>query len=144
MSAGSLEIDDLIATLQRERDQLDLLLDVTNAVVTELDTRELFRAVAPALRRCCSADAAALAIFDAEAGILRHHICDGPPGFCPPGEMPASAKLRSSEGGPPAIERSLEGSASGIVFSSGKPRIFSLRELEALPDSALIRAMGIR
>jgi len=134
MSAGSLEIDDLIATLQRERDQLDLLLDVTNAVVTELDTRELFRAVAPALRRCCSADAAALAIFDAEAGILRHHICDGPPGFCPPGEMPA----------PPPIERSLEGSASGIVFTTGKPRIFSLRELEALPDSSLIRSLGIR
>ena len=134
MSAGSLEIDDLIATLQRERDQLDLLLDVTNAVVAELDTRELFRAVAPALRRCCSADAAALAIFDAEAGILRHHICDGPPGFCPPGEMPA----------PPPIERSLEGSASGIVFTTGKPRIFSLRELEALPDSTLIRSLGIR
>jgi formate hydrogenlyase transcriptional activator len=111
-----------------------LLLDVTNAVVTELDTRELFRAVAPALRRCCSADAAALAIFDAESGILRHHICDGPPDFCPPGEMPASPKL----------ERSLEGSASGIVFTTGKPRIFSLRELEALPDSALIRALGIR
>jgi len=30
------------------------------------------------------------------------------------------------------------------VFSTGKPRIFSLRELEALPDSALIRALGIR
>jgi len=132
MSAGSPAIDDLVATLQRERDQLDLLLDVTNAVVTELDTRELFRAVAPALRRCCSADVAALAIFDAEAGILRHHICDGPTDFCPPGEMPAT------------IERSLEGSASGVVFTTGKPRIFSLRELEALPDSALIRALGIR
>jgi len=132
MSVGSVEIDDLVATLQRERDQLDLLLDVTNAVVTELDTRDLFRAVAPALRRCCSADVAALAIFDAESGILRHHICDGPPDFCPPGETP------------PTLERSLEGSASGLVFRTGKPRIFSLRELEALPDSALIRALGIR
>ena len=35
--------------LERERDQLDLLLDVTNAVVTQLDTRQLFRAVAPAI-----------------------------------------------------------------------------------------------
>src|SRR5512138_2974011 len=100
MSAGSVEIDDLVATLQRERDQLDLLLDVTNAVVAELDTRELFRAVAPALRRCCSADVAALAIFDAESGTLEHHVCDTPADFCAPGEMPRT------------LDRSLEGSAS--------------------------------
>jgi formate hydrogenlyase transcriptional activator len=132
MTAGSLEIDDLVVTLQRERDQLDLLLDVTNAVVTELDTRELFRAVAPALRRCCSADVAALAIFDGESGVLRHHVCDAPEDFCTPCEMP------------PSVDRSLEGSASGIVFTTGQPRIFSLRELEALSDSAFIREHGIR
>src|SRR6266542_2191065 len=132
MSVDSLEIDDLVAILQRERDQLDLLLDVTNAVVTELDTRELFRAVAPALRRCCSADVAALAIFDAESGGLRHHVCDAPEDFCTPCEMP------------PSVDRSLDGSASGIVFTTGQPRIFSLRELEALSDSAFIREHGIR
>ncbi len=58
--ASNAHLNDLLSVLQRERDQLDLLLDVTNAVVTQLDTRELFRAVAPALRRCCSADVAAL------------------------------------------------------------------------------------
>ena len=58
--ASNAELTDLLTVLQRERDQLDLLLDVTNAVVTHLDTRELFRAVAPALRRCVSADVAAL------------------------------------------------------------------------------------
>jgi formate hydrogenlyase transcriptional activator len=132
MSAGSLEIDDLVATLQRERDQLDLLLEVTNAVVTELDTRELFRAVAPPLRRYCSADVAALAIFDAESGVLRHHVCDTPPDFCAPGDVPRT------------LERSLDGSASGIVFTTGQPRIFSHRELETLSDSAFIREHGIR
>ena len=45
--ASNAELTDLLLVLQRERDQLDLLLDVTNAVVTHLDTRELFRAVAP-------------------------------------------------------------------------------------------------
>ena len=58
--ASNAQLTDLLDVLQRERDQLDLLLDVTNAVVTQLDTRDLFRAVAPALRRCCSADVAAL------------------------------------------------------------------------------------
>src|SRR5919198_6231727 len=103
MTAVSAELDDLVVTLQRERDQLDLLLDVTNAVVTELDTRELFRAVAPALRRCCSADVAALAIFNPESGVLQHHVCDTPADFCTPAETPDTP------------ERSLEGSASGIV-----------------------------
>src|SRR3989337_1719277 len=44
--ASNARLTDLLAVLQRERDPLDLLLGVTNAVVTHLDTRELFRAVA--------------------------------------------------------------------------------------------------
>ena len=132
MSTVSAELDDLVATLQRERDQLNLLLDVTNAVVTQLDTRELFRAVAPALRRCCSADVAALSLYDADAGVLRHHVCDAPQNFC------------ASSGVPEAVDRSLDGSASGLVFRSGKPRIFSLSDLERFPDSAFVRERGIR
>ena len=46
--ASNARLSDLLAVLQQERDQLDLLLGVTNAVVSHLDTRELFRAVAPA------------------------------------------------------------------------------------------------
>jgi formate hydrogenlyase transcriptional activator len=132
MSPASAEIDDLVVTLQRERDQLDLLLEVTNAVVTHLDTRELFRAVAPALRRCCSADIAALGLYEPDAGVLRHHVCDAPDDFCGPSGMPK------------VIDRSLDGSASGLVFRTGRPRIFSLAELEEFPDSAFIRARGIR
>lgn len=79
-NARSLEtIQEQRAALQRERDQLDLLLEVTNAIVTQLDTRALFRAVAPALKRCCSAEFAALTLYDADARVLRKHVCDGPP-----------------------------------------------------------------
>ncbi len=132
MTAASVEADDLVATLQRERDQLQLLLDVTNAVVTQLDTRELFHAVAPALRRCGSADIAALSLFDEQARMLRHHVCDAPEDF----------RLRSEI--PPVKEHSLEGSAAGYVFRTGKPRIFSLADLETFPESAFIRERGIR
>jgi formate hydrogenlyase transcriptional activator len=132
MNGVSAELDDLVATLQRERDQLELLLDVTNAVVTHLDTRALFAAVAPALRRCCSADVAALALFDPETATLRHHVCDAPEDFCAPSELP------------PSVDRSLDGSASGIVFTTGRPRVFSLSDLEAFPDSGFIRERGIR
>ena len=88
--ASNARLTDLLEVLQRERDQLDLLLDVTNAVVTQLDTRDLFRAVAPALRRCCSADVAALSVYDAEAGVLRHHVCDAPEGFGTASDVPTA------------------------------------------------------
>ena len=99
-------IRDQQAALQRDHDQLDLLLDITNAVVTQLDIRELFGAVAPALRRVCSADAAALTLFDTESGLLRKHACDAPENFCPSG--------RSSP--PEIVELSLDGSPSGVTF----------------------------
>lgn len=130
--ASNARLTDLLAVLQRERDQLDLLLDVTNAVVTQLDTRELFRAVAPALRRCCSADVAALSLFDPEAGVLRHHVCDAPEAFRTSCDVPIPA------------ESTLDGSASGYVFKTGKPRVFSVSDLDAFPESSFIRARGIR
>ena len=89
--ASNARLTDLLTVLQRERDQLDLLLDVTNAVVTQLDTRELFRAVAPAIRRCVSADIASLSVFDADAGVLRHHVCDAPDTFCEASDVPVGS-----------------------------------------------------
>ena len=132
MSAVVDEVEDLVETLQRERDQLQLLLDVTNAVVTHLDTRALFAAVAPALRRCCGADAAALTLYDPDARVLRHHACDAPEDFC------------QSPEAPPRLERSIDGSVSGFVFKTGRPRIFSLDDLASFPESAYIRERGIR
>jgi formate hydrogenlyase transcriptional activator len=130
--ASNAQLTDLLTVLQRERDQLDLLLDVTNAVVTQLDTRELFRAVAPALRRCCSADVAALSVFDPEAGVLRHHVCDAPDDFCAASDVEVPT------------ESTLGGSAAGHVFTTGKPRVFSISELDAFAESAFIRSRGIR
>ena len=130
--ASNARLTDLLQVLQRERDQLDLLLDVTNAVVTQLDTRELFRAVAPALRRCCSADVAALSVYDPEAGVLRHHVCDAPEDFRTASDVPMPG------------ESTIDGSATGYVFKTGEPRIFSASDLEAFPESAFICSRGIR
>ena len=127
--ASNAELTDLLAVLVRERDQLDLLLDVTNAVVTHLDTRELFRAVAPALRRCVSADVAALSLYDPQAGVLRHHVCDAPDDFCERSKVPM------------ATESTLDGSASGYVFKTGKPRVFSPSSTAAPCPSIVIRGV---
>ena len=130
-----------VGALQRERDQLNLLLDLTNAVVTQLDIQELFRAVAPALRRFCRADVAALTLFDAEAGVLRKHACDVPANFCP--------SMRDAEEGarihtPPPVPLTLDGSPSGLVFRTGSPRVFSEADLATFPDAGFIRERGIR
>ena len=130
--AANAKLTGLVSVLQRERDQLDLLLDVTNAVVTQLDTRDVFRAVAPAIRRCVNADAAALSVYDPEARVLRHHVCDAPDSFRTASDLPVPS------------HSSIEGSASGYVFTTGQPRIFSAADLEPFPESAFMLARGIR
>ena len=118
------------ASLESERDRLNLLLEVTNAVVSELDTRALFSAVAPALRRTCGADAASLALYDRDTRVLRVHACDLPGSIA--ADMPA------------IVDLSLDGSPAGVVFRTGEPRIFSLPELNDLPDFDRMRRKGIR
>jgi formate hydrogenlyase transcriptional activator len=122
------------AALQRDHDQLDLLLDITNAVVTQLDIRALFGAVAPALRRVCSADAAALTLFDPEAGVLRKHACDAPDDLCP------STTLAPPE----IVELSLDSSPSGMTFTTGKPHIFQEPALRTFRDTRALLEAGIR
>jgi formate hydrogenlyase transcriptional activator len=115
-------------TLERERDQLDLLLDVTNAVITQLDTRALFRAVAPALKRCCGADLASLTLFDPKTRTLRKHVCDGP------------SDRRADP--PPAEDQPLD-SPTGQVFTSGKPRVFRLPDLLEHPETRALVDRGV-
>ncbi len=117
------------ATLERERDQLDLLIEVTNAVVTQLDTRALFAAVAPALKRCCSAEFAALTLFEPETRVLRKHACDGP-------GLPPSPT--------PVVELPIDASLSGISFKTGRPHIFSHEDLLQYPETRRLADAGVR
>jgi formate hydrogenlyase transcriptional activator len=114
--------------LQRERDQLDVLLEVTNAVVTQLDTRALFLALAPALKRACSAEFAALSLYDADTRILRKHACQGPPEL---------AGIKA-----PCIETPVDASLAGQVFLRGEPRIFGRDELLLYPETRRLVEFG--
>jgi formate hydrogenlyase transcriptional activator len=117
------------AASARERDELGLLLEVTNATVSHLDTRALFRAVAPALRRCCSADVASLTLYDEEAGVLRKHACDF---------------TEEVDVDPPIpVVVPIDGTPTGLVFRTGQGRIFTEAELESLPGAARIRERGM-
>ena len=115
--------------LQHERDQLDLLLDVTNAVVTQLDTRALFSAVAPAIKRATHAEFASLALYDAEARVLRKHICEGP------GVIDHTAHVEHV---------SVEGTLMGEAFISGQPRIFTRDDLLPRAETRWLIDAGVQ
>ena len=128
-NARSVEtIRDQQAALRRERDQLDLLLEVTNAIVTQLDTRALFLALAPALKRVCSAEFAALTLYDPDARVLRKHVCQGPPELAGIGS--------------PTTEIPVDASLSGLVFRGGEPRIFDRDDLLRYPETRRLVEFG--
>lgn len=64
--------------LARERDRLQLLLEVNNILVSNLDLRELLSAISVCLRRVLSHDAAALALYDSSVNALRATAMDFP------------------------------------------------------------------
>ena len=66
--------------LARERDRLQMVLDVTNAMVANLDLRELFRAVSELLRRLIRHEYASLVLVDPVEGQLRLEALDFPGG----------------------------------------------------------------
>ncbi|MBO0720214.1 MAG: sigma 54-interacting transcriptional regulator, partial [Blastocatellia bacterium] len=64
--------------LARERDRLELLLDVNNILVSNLDLRELLSALSIGVRKVVSHDLAALALYDPAINMLRISALDFP------------------------------------------------------------------
>jgi len=66
--------------LQSKNDRLRLLLDVTNQVVSNLELRDLLRAISQDVRRVMQCDYAGLSLQDAENKQLRLYALDFPEG----------------------------------------------------------------
>ncbi len=99
----------------RERDRLQLLFDVTNALVSKLSPEELFQALSEQLNRVVSSDVAALILLDDKTGELflsGIHIA-GPVRL-------DLAMTRSRPDGLPFAE----------VFSTGKPMVINQPDFE--------------
>jgi len=62
--------------LTRERDRLRLVLEVNNAVASNLELRELLNSISVCLHRVIHHDAAALTLYDEESGKLRLFALD--------------------------------------------------------------------
>jgi formate hydrogenlyase transcriptional activator len=103
------------AALQRNNDRLKLILDVNNSLVSNLELRDLLRAISASVRRVMHCDVAGVALPDAEGDRLRLYALDFPDskGFVQEGHLLPIA-----------------GSPLGRVFQTGKPL------LQGRPDPA--------
>jgi formate hydrogenlyase transcriptional activator len=64
--------------LQRERDRLRLLLEITSSVTSRLDVRQIVEALSTNLFRVMQCDVSALLLADSESGALRVSILHNP------------------------------------------------------------------
>jgi len=95
--------------LALERDRLRTLLEINNAVVGCLATRQLFQAISASLRRTFGLDYASLLLYDAEARALRLQMLDFPD---------SSGHIREN------AVIGLDDSIAGLVFRTREPRVF--------------------
>jgi formate hydrogenlyase transcriptional activator len=84
--------------LARERDRLQVLLEITNALVSELDVRELFPTITACLRRVMPSEYSSLALLDKGSGTLKNYalVFEGNPSIIPYG---ATAILEETPAG---------------------------------------------
>ncbi len=115
--------------LRRERDRLQLLLEVTNALASTLDRRALFSAVSTCLRRVVAHEYTSLAVYDGRNEALDMWAI----------EFAVKGLIREHTLIP------IEGSPAGAAFASGRPVRFVRRDLESMPAEivGLLLAEGI-
>ncbi len=111
---------------QQAQERLQLLLDLTNRVVTKLDLRDVLREISANIRRAMNCDGVGIDLPSPVDGKLRLYALDFPGN---PGAIEEGFE-------PPASEED----ASVAVFRTGEPLIMSHDELQAMPIAA---EMGI-
>jgi formate hydrogenlyase transcriptional activator len=115
--------------LQNERDRLQLLLDVTNGIVSNLDQREVLRAIAASIRRVMVCDGAGVLLPDGEDQLDIYAL-----------DFPESKGL-IKEG-----KLAEQDSPPRTAFLTGKPVVMSRADLSCLDGekSAVVTGVGIK
>jgi formate hydrogenlyase transcriptional activator len=103
--------------LARERDRQQLLLEVNNAVVSNLDLDEVFMAVSACLRKVIKHDGSSLVLYEPETSQYRVHVLDF---------TKNTSVIEEGQANPQC-----KGPAS-IAITSRKPAIFSEEDLKTL------------
>ena len=109
---------------QQAQERLQLLLDLTNKVVSKLDLREVLREISANIRRTMQCDGVGIDLPSPEDGRLRLYALDFPGNSGP-----------IVEGFEPPAK---EGDTTIAVFRTGEPAIMSREELLSLPIAAEI------
>jgi len=117
--------------MMRERDRLQLLLKVNNAVASHLDLDELLKAISACLRNVVAHDFAGLALYEASSRQFRIHALD-------------FAKNQNLIG--PGSVFPVEGTPSGLAFVSRQTVTVQRLDLNEFPAEIMrhVAAQGIR
>src|SRR6266436_4026976 len=113
----------------RESERLRLLLDMTNTLVSNLELRDLLRAISASIRQEMHCDVVGVLLPDSEQRQLRGHALDFPEtkGFAKEGAL-----------------HPVEGSMTGRVFTTGKPVVIGTRaDAMGVPETPEILAEDI-
>jgi formate hydrogenlyase transcriptional activator len=94
--------------LEHEKDRLKLLLDMTNTLVSNLEPRDLLRAITASIRQDMRCDSVGVWLPDSDRRVLRQLAHD----------FPGSNGFSKED-----LTQPIEGSESGTVFKTGKPFI---------------------
>jgi formate hydrogenlyase transcriptional activator len=112
-ASGGPQQQTLLANAEAERDRYQMLLDINNAVVTELGLANVLHASCQALRKVIPHDAASITLHDVATGELRLHSFD----------LQYATDLEEGALFP------LEGSPQGVAFTSRRPVLITKLDL---------------
>ncbi|HKE09224.1 MAG TPA: sigma 54-interacting transcriptional regulator [Candidatus Acidoferrum sp.] len=101
--------------LARERDRLQVLLDINNLLVSTRDPAAVFKGIVSSLKPVIQHDYTSLALLDTASGLLKIHALD----------LPGNAPLGKIE-----ITVPLEGSPSGVCFASSQVLITRGKQID--------------
>jgi formate hydrogenlyase transcriptional activator len=117
--------------LARERDRLQVLLDVNNVLVSTRELTELFRGIVTSLEKVIHHDFTSLALRDTASGLLKIHALD----------FSSRPSLFNQETAVP-----LDTTPSGVCFTTGQPLLARGEEIDRFPNETIraLRAEGVR
>jgi formate hydrogenlyase transcriptional activator len=127
----ALAIDDALnfEASRRAQEQLKLLLDLTNGVVSTLDLRELLRNISANVRRVLQCDFVGVGLPERDKAHLRLYAMD----------FPESRGFLTEETLIP-----IEGTPPGSAFRSGKPVVTNKREIAEIDPNAPPMSEGLK
>jgi formate hydrogenlyase transcriptional activator len=125
------------AALESKNDRLKLLLDVNNTLVSNLELRDLLRAIAAGLRPVMRCDGAGVALPDRDTGALRLYALDFPSGK---GVVQEEIEIATDEE-TPAARAFRTGEAVSMLLSEAQGML-PLAEAEGLQSLCHIPLVG--